>query len=101
MLTLRLFCVIFFMLDEYAYFAITSRKFTEENIMKFLNPAEAAEILQVSVSSIHRWSRLGFIKSIRIGKQLRFTEEALRKFVDEDEAFDALMARWKSQKKAG
>lgn len=49
---------------------------------KLLTPEEAAEQMQVSVSTVKRWLRNGELKGVKPGGRLwRVEEEALQQFI--------------------
>ena len=49
---------------------------------KLLTPEEAAEQMQVSVSTVKRWLRSGELKGVKPGGRLwRVEEEALQQFI--------------------
>lgn len=53
----------------------------KEKTTGFLTAAEVARILRVDVSSVTRWAREGFLRSFRIGRQLRFKEPDVNDFI--------------------
>lgn len=46
-----------------------------------LTPPEAAEFLRVSLLRLYALARSNAVPSVRLGRSLRFDEEALRRFV--------------------
>jgi len=44
---------------------------------------EAAEQLQVSLSTLDKFLKSGKIKAFRVGRQIRITEQALKDFLDD------------------
>ena len=44
---------------------------------------EAAEQLQVSLSTLDKFLKSGKIKAFRVGRQIRITEQALQDFLDD------------------
>ncbi|MGL5262600.1 MAG: helix-turn-helix domain-containing protein [Bacteroides sp.] len=49
---------------------------------KLLNTEQVAEILNFTVPYIRKLSREGKIKSIKIGKEIRFTEQDIREYIE-------------------
>jgi excisionase family DNA binding protein len=49
--------------------------------MRLMKAKEAAELLQVSLQRIYELARKGLVPNVRIGRQVRFDEEALRGWV--------------------
>ena len=44
---------------------------------------EAAEQLQISLSTLDKFLKSGKIKAFRVGRQIRITEQALQDFLDD------------------
>lgn len=49
--------------------------------MKLLTAKEAAEMLRVKPAWVYKKARTGVIPSLRLGRQLRIDEEALRQWL--------------------
>ena len=50
--------------------------------MRLLTVEEVAEILGVAVRRTYELARTGLLPSVRLGRQVRFDEDALRRFID-------------------
>lgn len=50
--------------------------------MKIYTTHEVSEILSVGRKTVLKYIRQGELKSIRLGNQLRVTEEALKEFIE-------------------
>lgn len=46
--------------------------------MRLLTAKQTAELLQVTLPRVYELARTGLIPSVRMGRQIRFNEEALR-----------------------
>lgn len=51
--------------------------------LRLLNTEQVAEILQFTVTHVRRLSREGRIKSIKIGKEIRFTAQDVKDYIEE------------------
>lgn len=49
-----------------------------------LNAAQVAELLNVHLTTVHRWAKNGTLKSIRIGKEYRFRESYIESMLNAD-----------------
>jgi excisionase family DNA binding protein len=47
-----------------------------------INAEAAAEQLSISIHSLRRWARKRRVPSVRIGRTLRFSQEALDQFIE-------------------
>ena len=50
---------------------------------RYLTVPEVAERLNVSRHSIYRWVKDGYLSAYRLGHELRITESALQRFLEE------------------
>lgn len=50
--------------------------------MRLLTAKETAEILKVALPRVYELARAGLIPCVRMGRQIRFDEGALREWVD-------------------
>ena len=50
--------------------------------LRLLYTEQVAEILNFTIPYIRRWSRDGKIKSIKMGKEIRFTEQDVREYIE-------------------
>lgn len=50
--------------------------------IKVYTTEDALEILKVSQRTLYRYIKAGQIKSIKLGREYRITEEALREFLE-------------------
>lgn len=53
----------------------------DEKKDEFMTASEVAQLLRVDVSSVTRWAREGFLRSFRIGRQLRFKAADVNDFI--------------------
>lgn len=51
-------------------------------MMRLIDKAEVAEILQTCVRTVDRLRRTGQLAYVRVGRRIRFTEEDVRKFIE-------------------
>lgn len=51
------------------------------SIEKMYTPEQAAELLQVSVSSIRKWYAAGKLDAVKVGRRIRIAESALERFM--------------------
>lgn len=49
---------------------------------KLLRPEDVAEMLGVKKSTVYQWSHRGYIPHIKLGKLLRFDEEAVIEWLE-------------------
>jgi excisionase family DNA binding protein len=49
--------------------------------MRLLTAKQTAEILQVSPARVYALARLNLLPSVRLGRQIRFEDGALREFI--------------------
>lgn len=49
--------------------------------MRLLTAKQTAELLQVTLSRVYELARIGLIPCVRMGRQIRFDEAALREWV--------------------
>jgi excisionase family DNA binding protein len=52
------------------------------NMKKFLTIKEISEDLKVSVSTVRRWVMEGKLKTYKLGKVIRISEEDLMEFIE-------------------
>lgn len=50
--------------------------------MKLYTTQEVADMLKVTVISIRRYIKLGKLKAVKFGRELRITEEQLNDFIE-------------------
>ena len=50
--------------------------------IKLYKTEKVQEILQVTRRTLYRYIKAGQIKTIRLGREYRFTEEALKEFIE-------------------
>jgi excisionase family DNA binding protein len=53
---------------------------------RLLTPAEIADLLGVKQSTIYQWSHQGFIPHVKLGRLLRFREQAVAEWVEKRSA---------------
>ena len=52
---------------------------------KLLTPEEISRILNVKLSTIYKWTHMGTIPFIKMGKLIRFKEEDIKEWVEKKE----------------
>jgi len=50
-------------------------------MIKLLTPEELSSILNVKVSTIYKWTHMGIIPFIKMGKLIRFKEEDIKEWI--------------------
>lgn len=50
--------------------------------MRLITAEQVARIMNVSVHRVYRLVRLGLLPGVRLGRQVRFDEDALREFIE-------------------
>jgi acetyl-CoA synthetase len=53
-----------------------------ENMTEYLTVQEIAKMLKVHEQTVFRWIREGKLESVKIGSNLRITQEQLNKFIE-------------------
>jgi len=51
-------------------------------MQQLLTPEEIAEVLQVKLSTIYKWTHEGFIPRIKVGKFVRFRESEVMDWLE-------------------
>lgn len=51
-------------------------------MLSLLTPEEISKILNVKLSTIYKWTHMGTIPFIKIGKLIRFREEDIKEWVE-------------------
>lgn len=54
-------------------------------MLSLLTPEEISKILNVKLSTIYKWTHMGTIPFIKIGKLIRFREEDIKEWVEKKE----------------
>lgn len=60
---------------------------------KYYSTKQLAEMLSVHPMTISKWIGSGKLDSVKIGKSRRVTDEALKKFIDESNAWSVGVKR--------
>ena len=50
--------------------------------MRTYTPEQAADVLQVTVPTVHKYARAGRLKGSKLGRNWRFTEQDLQDFLE-------------------
>jgi excisionase family DNA binding protein len=49
---------------------------------RLLTPTEIADLLGVKTSTVYQWTHQGFIPHVKLGRLVRFREQAVSEWVD-------------------
>ena len=49
---------------------------------RLLTPAEIADLLGVKTSTVYQWTHQGFIPHVKLGRLVRFREQAVAEWVE-------------------
>lgn len=58
----------------------------EKEAEKLLTTAETAEMLRISLPTLHRWKKNGVIPHVRLNKSIRYRESDIMKVLDKKRA---------------
>ena len=67
--------------SEVSHYNITKSTEGGESMSTLLRASKAAKKIDVTVDRLYEYSRIGIIPVVKIGRQLRWSEEAIEEFI--------------------